>query len=396
MRQQEIPPTGQFEGVATEIRFERPSAASVERRECDTCGAHVLCAVGLATVGGFCTVCGGATLKPLRVRPARFAVASTAQLELMNDMGYGGIVLDRLASQAADILAVEQTCIFARDGRNADMTIIAAARGEAEEAIGKRLQVSAEQAAHSGAPAAALELCWDGEVQGALSVRSDVSARMFSPEELRALRGIGAAAAAALAHARERDPSNGEVQRSIQTLEAALGELDAYTAEHSRDVVELALDVGRAAGFSRAGLAELRVAALLHDIGKLRVPETILNKPGPLTADERDVIAQHPGFGADVLMRVPRLEPVAILVRYHHERWDGEGYPDGLSGTRIPLASRIIAVCDAYSAITSDRSYRASRSHERALAELRDAAGSQFDAQVVSHLHDVFERRIAG
>jgi putative nucleotidyltransferase with HDIG domain len=344
-------------------------------------------------------VCGGATLEPLHDlhggRSRHFAVASAAELEVMGDSGYGGIVLDRLVSQAADILEVEQTCIFARDERDADMTIVAAARGEAEEAIGKRVEVSAERAAGSTAPAAALELSWEGEVQGALSVRSDTAARLFSPKELQALDALGAVAAAALAHARTRHPSSDDVRGSVRSLEASLVDFDAYTAEHSRDVVDLALRVGRAVGFTRAGLAELRVAALLHDIGKVRVPDTILNKPGPLTSAEREVIAQHPGFGAEVLMRVPRLEPVATLVRYHHERWDGEGYPDGLSGNRIPLASRIIAACDAYSAITSDRSYRPSRGHERALAELRDAAGSQFDALVVWQLHAVFERKVA-
>jgi HD-GYP domain-containing protein (c-di-GMP phosphodiesterase class II) len=398
MRQLESKSTGHILDVAAGTRSGGLAHAGVERRQCEQCGAHVFCTVGLATTSGFCTVCGSGTLRPLHDRTTRsarrFAAPSPPELEVMSDSGYGGIVLDRLASQAADILAVEQTCIFARDERDAAMTIVAAARGDAEDAIGKRFQISAERAAGATAPAAALELCWEGEVQGALSVRSDTAARLFSPQELQALEALGAAAAAALAHTRAHS-SSGDVRSSIHTLEASLAAFDAYTAEHSRDVVDLALDVGRAIGFTRAGLAELRVAALLHDIGKIRVPDTILNKPGPLTPTEREVIAQHPGFGADVLMRVPRLEPVATLVRYHHERWDGAGYPDGLSANRIPLASRIIAVCDAYSAIISDRSYRPARSHERALAELRDAAGWQFDASVVSHLHGVLERKDA-
>jgi HD-GYP domain-containing protein (c-di-GMP phosphodiesterase class II) len=273
------------------------------------------------------------------------------------------------------------------------MTIVAAANGEAERSIGKRMLVSAEGTPGSEGPAAAVELEWEGEVQGALAVRSDLQAREFRAEELAILRSLGVAAAAGLAHAHVRPPLTGDIRGAIRHLATSLGELDAYTAEHSRDVVETALDIGSEAGFSRAGLAELSVAALLHDIGKIRVPDSILSKRGPLTDGEREVIAQHPGFGAEALTRVPGLEVVATVVRYHHERWDGTGYPDGLSGPRIPVASRIIAVCDAYSAITSDRSYRAAQSHERALAELRDGAGWQFDPQVVAHFESVATRK---
>ncbi|MDX6510337.1 MAG: hypothetical protein QOG81_2089, partial [Gaiellaceae bacterium] len=265
---------------------------------------------------------------------------------------------------------------------------------EAERSIGKRLQVSAESASGSRSPSAAVELRWEGEIQGALSVRSDIQAREFSSDELAILASLGVAASAALAHARSRPPLTGDVRGAIRTLATSLAELDAYTAEHSRHVVETALEIGGEAGLSRAGLAELSVAALLHDIGKIRVPDSILSKPGPLTDGEREVIAQHPGFGAEAVLRVPGLEVVATVVRYHHEWWDGSGYPDGLSGTRIPLASRIIAVCDAYSAITSDRSYRAARTHERAVAELRAAAGSQFDPDVVAHFEAVAKREV--
>jgi HD-GYP domain-containing protein (c-di-GMP phosphodiesterase class II) len=160
-------------------------------------------------------------------------------------------------------------------------------------------------------------------------------------------------------------------------------------------VVDLACEIGRTAGFSRAALAELGVAALLHDVGKMRVPDTILNKPGKLTPGEREVIAQHPILGAEALTRVAGLEVVATLVRYHHERWDGSGYPDGLSGERIPRASRIISACNAYSAMVSDRPYRNAMTHAQALAELRSGAGGQFDAEVVAQLEAVHARRVA-
>jgi HD-GYP domain-containing protein (c-di-GMP phosphodiesterase class II) len=105
-------------------------------------------------------------------------------------------------------------------------------------------------------------------------------------------------------------------------------------------------------------------------------------------------MAQHPIFGAEALTRVAGLEVVATLVRYHHERWDGAGYPDGLSGRRIPLASRIIAVCDAYSAMTSDRAYRAAMTHDRALAELRTNAGWQFDPELVAQFDALLTRKV--
>jgi HD-GYP domain-containing protein (c-di-GMP phosphodiesterase class II) len=109
----------------------------------------------------------------------------------------------------------------------------------------------------------------------------------------------------------------------------------------------------------------------------------VLNKPGPLEPHESEVIRCHAAWGSETLARIPGLEAVATIVRFHHERWDGTGYPDGLSGGRIPLASRIIAVCDAYGAMTSDRPYRAALRADVALSEIRTGSGSQFDPDVV-------------
>ena len=171
-----------------------------------------------------------------------------------------------------------------------------------------------------------------------------------------------------------------------------LSERDPYTAEHSDGIVATACTTARALGASTAELLELRLAAPLHDLGKIRVPSSILAKPGPLTARDRLVIDRHPVWGAELLACVPGLEVVAGIVRFHHERWDGTGYPDGLSGARIPLASRIIAACDAYHAMTSDRPYRRAMSAEQAISELRANAGSQFDPQVVAELEKAVDR----
>jgi HD-GYP domain-containing protein (c-di-GMP phosphodiesterase class II) len=128
----------------------------------------------------------------------------------------------------------------------------------------------------------------------------------------------------------------------------------------------------------------LELAARLHDVGKLGVPDTILQKPGPLDEAEWAVMRRHPEWGAEMVGSVPGLEELGMLVGHHHERWDGHGYPNGIEGESIPLASRVISVCDAFEAMISDRPYRASLTVGDALAELETGAGSQFDPAVVA------------
>jgi HD-GYP domain-containing protein (c-di-GMP phosphodiesterase class II) len=162
---------------------------------------------------------------------------------------------------------------------------------------------------------------------------------------------------------------------------------DAYTGVHSRDVVELTLKVVDELGLSARERRDAEFAALLHDVGKVRVPNSIINKPGPLTDEERAVIEQHTIEGERLLLRVGGLlGEIGRVVRSCHERWDGQGYPDGLAGERIPLLARIVSCCDAYNAMTSDRSYRKALSQEVAIAELRAGSGTQFDPQVVDAL----------
>jgi putative nucleotidyltransferase with HDIG domain len=163
---------------------------------------------------------------------------------------------------------------------------------------------------------------------------------------------------------------------------------DAYTGgEHSHGVVALALAVGDTLGLDARDRRNLEFAALLHDIGKIRVPDAIINKPGKLTDAEFEVIKRHPIDGQEMLERVGGvLAEVGIIVRHHHERWDGGGYPDRIAGDAIPLAARIISACDAYSAMTTNRSYRAAMPVADAIAELDRCAGAQFDPAVVEAL----------
>jgi HD-GYP domain-containing protein (c-di-GMP phosphodiesterase class II) len=163
---------------------------------------------------------------------------------------------------------------------------------------------------------------------------------------------------------------------------------DAYTGgEHSHGVVALALAVGDAIRLDARDRRNLEFAALLHDIGKIRVADEIINKPGKLTDDEFAAIKRHPVDGQEMLERVGGvLSEVGIIVRHHHERWDGGGYPDGIAGEAIPLAARIICACDTYSAMTTNRPYRAALPVADAVAELERCSGSQFDPDIVDAL----------
>jgi HD-GYP domain-containing protein (c-di-GMP phosphodiesterase class II) len=168
---------------------------------------------------------------------------------------------------------------------------------------------------------------------------------------------------------------------------------DAYTGSHSRHVVDLVLAVSDELRLSPADRRNAEFVALLHDVGKIRIPGEIINKPGPLDADERALIETHTIEGERMLEQVGGLiGHVGRLVRSCHERWDGDGYPDGLAGEGIPLIARIVCACDAYSAMTTDRPYRAARTKDEALAELQRCAGTHFDPDVVSAIVSIESR----
>jgi hypothetical protein len=170
---------------------------------------------------------------------------------------------------------------------------------------------------------------------------------------------------------------------SVGALLAALEARDGYTGEHSRTVVDLSAAVARRLGLSEAEVSDVGLVALLHDIGKLGVSDSVLKKPGPLSAEEWAKMREHPKIGERIAASIPSLAHLAPAVRAEHERWDGGGYPDGLSGEGIPFASRVVFVCDAFHAMTSDRPYRRSIGRSAALEELRANAGTQFCPRVV-------------
>jgi diguanylate cyclase (GGDEF)-like protein/putative nucleotidyltransferase with HDIG domain len=178
--------------------------------------------------------------------------------------------------------------------------------------------------------------------------------------------------------------------RAAASLAHAVDARDAYTGSHSYMVGELSARVAKKMGLESEQVELARLAGSLHDLGKLAIPEEILRKPGPLNEAERLVLERHPQIGFRMLDSLG-VEPVASWVLHHHERWDGDGYPDRLGGEAIPLGSRILFVADAYDAMTTDRVYRSKLSHERAISELERCAGTQFDPDVVSAFKEEFD-----
>ena len=175
--------------------------------------------------------------------------------------------------------------------------------------------------------------------------------------------------------------------RAAASLAKAVDARDAYTGSHSERVADLAARIATRLGVDREQVELTRLAGSLHDLGKLAIPEEILRKPGPLSETERLVLERHPQIGFRMLESLG-VDPVADWVLHHHERWDGSGYPDGVSGDDIPLGARIIFVADAYDAMTSDRVYRGRLSDDEAIAELARCSGTQFDPEIVAALAD--------
>jgi HD-GYP domain-containing protein (c-di-GMP phosphodiesterase class II) len=176
----------------------------------------------------------------------------------------------------------------------------------------------------------------------------------------------------------------------LTALSQAIESRDPYTRGHSARVTTLADAVARRLGWSEALLAELHVGGPLHDVGKLSIPGRILRKPGPLTPAELEEIRSHPETGARLIESIESARCALPYVLHHHERWDGTGYPHALAGGRIPLEARVLAVADAFDAMTSHRPYRRALSDDQALAEVERCAGTQFDPQVACAFLEVW------
>ncbi|WP_372498623.1 HD-GYP domain-containing protein [Yinghuangia soli] len=209
-----------------------------------------------------------------------------------------------------------------------------------------------------------------------------------------ALQGALVATAALFYLRRNLVRARGEAARdaSVRSLLRAVEVKDGYTRAHSERVAYAAVLIAREIGMPEHRVTLLRYAALLHDVGKLGVPTRLLTKSGPLDADERETIQRHPQCGADLVRDLDFLGEGRDGILHHHERMDGRGYPSGLSGTDIPEFARVIAVADAFDAMTSTRSYRRSRPIEAALDELQRCSGAQFDPRMVAALETALRR----
>lgn len=207
---------------------------------------------------------------------------------------------------------------------------------------------------------------------------------VFSERKMRLLAGLAHQAEMAINRVESFDSLERTFLSTVEALANALEAKDEYTSDHTRSITDMALDVGAMLQLDTAAMKRLELGALFHDIGKIGIPSDIIRKPGPLTDSERKVMETHPELGEKILQPIERLVDVRPIVRACHERYDGRGYPDGKLGEEIPVEARIIFVCDAYHAMTTDRPYRSAMPQEDAIAQLRANAGSQFDPNVVA------------
>ena len=244
---------------------------------------------------------------------------------------------------------------------------------------------------------AGLRSCWsvpligsDGNVLGTFATYDSIP-REPDPGEVALAETLAAVVALGVEGLRRHDQLTSTQRATILALSTALDARDRYTGSHSSATCELALAVGDRLALTGEQLDQLEQVALLHDIGKLAIPNEVLHKMGPLDEDEWQLMRTHPEVGARILSRIPHLSEVARAVRHEHERWDGTGYPDGYAGVGIPMASRIVFACDAYHAMTSDRPYRAAMERGEAVSELCRCAGSQFDPDVIEALLEVID-----
>ena len=205
----------------------------------------------------------------------------------------------------------------------------------------------------------------------------------WGDRELELLGGLSQQTKLALTSASSYETLERTFLSTIEALANALEANDEYTSTHARWITDLALKVGEELGLEPKALKRLELGALFHDIGKIGIPSSILMKPGPLSEQERTTVETHPLLGERILAPIEQLEEVRQIVRACHERWDGAGYPDHISGEEIPLEARIIFACDAFHAMTTDRPYRKALSNYHARRRLREGAGSQFDPRVV-------------
>ncbi len=217
-----------------------------------------------------------------------------------------------------------------------------------------------------------------GRVIGVIEVLNKLDGGDFDERDLQTLSAVAATAAIAIENSRLHQSVVDGYKGTISALAAVIDAKDPCTRGHSQRVVRYALMGGEALGMSQEELEVLEYAAMLHDIGKIAIADSVLSKPGQLDDNEVQAFREHPVTGANIIGDIPFFSPVSRLVLHHHERYDGRGYPQGLAGERIPVGARLLAVADTFDSITTDRPYRAALGGQHAIAELRRCSGTQF------------------
>jgi putative nucleotidyltransferase with HDIG domain len=218
---------------------------------------------------------------------------------------------------------------------------------------------------------------------GVLCLAGKKTGERFTKDDLSLLSTLGGQAALAIYNAQLHEAREQALLDTIAALAHAIEAKDGYTIHHCENMTGRAVALAQALGLSRQEIENVRMGAILHDIGKIGIPDAVLNKPGRLTPDEYEIIKEHAAIGARIVQSIGALHDVVPIVLHHQERYDGSGYPDGLSGENIPIGARIIGVVDTYGAMTEDRVYRKAPGHTQAINELQRLAGRQFDPMVV-------------
>jgi putative nucleotidyltransferase with HDIG domain len=232
----------------------------------------------------------------------------------------------------------------------------------------------------------------EDSVIGAVIAADKLDGQEYFSTEIKLIHGIATECALSIRKALLFEEIRTILFSISESFASAIEAKDPYTFGHSRRVAEIATAIAREMGFSTEEVNRIRVAALLHDIGKIGTPENILNKNARLNKDEMETIKEHPARGAKMIGNISRLKEIASWIRHHHERNDGEGYPSGFAREDIPTPSKIIAVADCYDALTSDRPYRKSLSKQEAMTLLTESVGTQFDPVVFEYFLKVVNR----
>ncbi|HET7481586.1 MAG TPA: diguanylate cyclase, partial [Actinomycetota bacterium] len=318
-------------------------------------------------------------------------------------------VLDRVVQQAARILSSPNTSVWMQDNGTGELRTEACwgyVGGDKETIEVARISQEAAYRFLAGSepfvathreltyidavgtisedtPFAVGPLQLDGRLGCIVAVAPTVEEYEFGDKKMRLLAGICDQAKLAIANASSFENLERTFYETVEALANALEAQDEYTASHARSLTDMVLEVGAEMGIEGKDLKRLELGALFHDIGKIGIPSDILRKPGPLTDEEWKIIKMHPELGEKILAPIDRLADVRPIVRHCHEHYDGSGYPDKLRANEIPIESRIILVCDAFDAMTTDRSYRKALPVVEACRRLNEASGGQFDPEIV-------------